>query len=258
MITMSSEDAELVALIDNELDENAKARLLARLVGDETLRKRYESLRDIGPPIAASLDALIDKAPIAHLRAALPREDAPRAARRPLGGIALRELAAGIVIGLLAAGAAAWVALSFAPHEEREDWRAAVVEYMDLYTNDTFAFDDMDPSIQAKKLSAIGDKVGTTLTPDRVAIPGLHFETAQMLSYDGAPLGEIAYVDAKGAPVLFCIIADGRADAQARSERRGDYSLTSWSHAGRGYLAIGRLPEQQIADLARTLEGRFL
>ena len=257
MITMSDEDAELVALIDNELDEDDKGRVLRRLADNVALRQRFEALRDAGAPIAASLDALLDKAPLARLRAALPREDAPRAARRPLGWIAFRELAAGIVIGLLAAGAAAWVALSSAPHEDREDWRAAVVEYMDLYTNDTFAFDEIDPSIQAKKLKVIGDKVGTALTPDRVAIPGLRFKTAQMLSYDGAPLGELAYVDAQGAPVLFCIIANGEADAPTRSERRGDYSLTSWTRAGHGYLVIGRLPEQQIADLARTLEERL-
>jgi anti-sigma factor RsiW len=255
---MSDEDAELVALIDNELDEDDKVRVLRRLAANVALRQRFEALRDAGAPIAASLDALLEKAPIARLSAALPREDAPRAAHRPLGWIAFRELAAGIVIGLLAAGAAAWVALSSAPHDEREDWRGAVIEYMDLYTNDTFAFDDVDLSIQAKKLSFIGDKVGTALTTDRVAIPGLRFKTAQMLSYDGAPLGELAYVDAQGAPVLFCIIANGGADAPTRSERRGDYSLTSWSHAGHGYLVIGRLPGQQIADLARTLKSRFL
>jgi anti-sigma factor RsiW len=46
-------------------------------------------------------------------------------------------------------------------------------------------------------------------------------------------------------------------DAQAQSERRGDLSLTSWTNGGTGYLVIGRLPEQQIADLARTFERRF-
>jgi anti-sigma factor RsiW len=254
---MSDEDAELVALIDNELDEDARRRVLRRLADNAASRQRFEALRDAGAPIAASLAALLDKAPLVILRAALPREDTHRIALRPLGGIALRELAAGIFIGLLAAGAAAWLALSAAPHEESEDWRAAVVEYMDLYTNDTFAFDDFDPSVLAKKLNAIGDKVGTALTPDKVAIPGLRLKTAEMLSYDGAPLAEIAYVDAQGAPVLFCIIANGGADAQARSERRGDYSLTSWTRSGHGYLVIGRLPEMQIADLARTLEERL-
>jgi anti-sigma factor RsiW len=43
--TVPSENAELVALIDNELDQDATARLLVRLTEDEALRKRYESCK---------------------------------------------------------------------------------------------------------------------------------------------------------------------------------------------------------------------
>ncbi len=255
---MADEDAELVALIDNELDEDAKGRLLARLAEDAALRQRYQTLREAGAPIAASFDALLASAPISRLRAALPRERPPRmAAARPFAGIALRELAAGIVIGILAAGAAAWVALSLAQKGEQDDWRTAVVEYMELYTNETFALSNPDPSLQAKELTAVGDRVGADLTPESVALPGLRFKAAQVLSYDGKPLGEIAYVDAQGAPVLFCVIANGAANAPTRPERRGELSLASWSHGGRGYLLIGRLPGEQVAKLARTLEGRF-
>jgi anti-sigma factor RsiW len=77
-----------------------------------------------------------------------------------------------------------------------------------------------------------------------------------LLTYDGSPLGQIAFVDPRGDPVLFCVIANG-ADSPTRSERRGELSLSSWSRAGRGYLVIGRLPDERIADLARTLEKRF-
>jgi Cu/Ag efflux pump CusA len=43
---MAGDDTELVALIDNELDEEVRDRLLARLEGNDELRKRYEELRD--------------------------------------------------------------------------------------------------------------------------------------------------------------------------------------------------------------------
>ena len=249
---MTDDDAQLVALIDNELDEDAKGRLLARLAVDETLRQRYEALREAGAPIAASFDALLEMAPLARLCGALPPEGAPRAASRRFAGIAFRELAAGIVVGLLAATAAAWVALG-----EREDWRAAVVHYAGLYTKETFAFPSPDPSLEAKQLSAVGTRVGADLTPESVRLPDLQFKVAFMLTYDGSALGQIAFVDPRGDPVLFCVIANGGADSPTRSERRGKLSLSSWSHAGRGYLVIGRLPDEQIADLARTLEKRF-
>ena len=98
---MTNEDAELVALIDSELDEVANGRLLTRLTEDEALRKRYEELRDAGAPIAAAFDALVERSPLPRLRAALPRLSAPRTASRPFAGITLRELAACIVSFLL-------------------------------------------------------------------------------------------------------------------------------------------------------------
>jgi anti-sigma factor RsiW len=253
---MTNEDAELVALIDNELDEVANGRLLTRLTEDEALRKRYEELRDAGAPIAAAFDALVERAPLPRLRAALPRLSAPRTASRPFAGITLRELAACIVSFLLGAGAAAWIAMSVAPREEHEDWHAAVVGYTNLYTNETFSPLHPDAALQAAELSAVGERVGAHLTPDNVALPPLRFTVAFMLSFEGSPLGAIAYVDAQGAPVLLCIINNQSRDAPVRSERRGELSLASWSRGGRGYLVIGHIPEAKAADLARTLEER--
>jgi anti-sigma factor RsiW len=187
----------------------------------------------------------------------LPSLGTSRAGGWLFSGIALRNLAAGFVVGLLAAGAAGWVAFSGASLEEGEDWRSAVAEYMQLYTNETFALPSPDRDFQAKKLSVVADRVGANLTRESVALPGLRFESAYLLSYDGAPLGEIVYVDAHGSPVLLCVIANGGADTPNRSERRGDLALSSWSHDGRGYLVIGRLPEEQVAELAERLKARF-
>jgi anti-sigma factor RsiW len=194
---MTNEDAELVALIDNELDEVANGRLLTRLTEDEALRKRYEELRDAGAPIAAAFDALVERAPLPRLRAALPRLSAPRTASRPFAGITLRELAACIVSFLLGAGAAAWIAMSVAPREEHEDWHAAVVGYTNLYTNETFSPLHPDAAQQAAELSAVGARVGAHLTPENLALPALRFTVAFMLSFEGSPLGAIAHVDAR-------------------------------------------------------------
>jgi anti-sigma factor RsiW len=254
---MTDDDAELVALIDNELDESRRTALLARLAADEQLRQRYDELRQAGAPIAASLDALLEQAPLARLRAALRPDDPVRQPSRRLGRIALRELAAGIVIGLLAAGAAAWVALSFGLLGERQDWRTAVVEYTNLYTNETFSPLKPDASLQAIELSALGARVGVKLTPESVALPGLRFTAAFMLSYGGSPLGVIAYVDPSGAPVAFCVIANGGADAPIRTEKRGEFSLADWSRGGRGFLVVGRKPGEQIAEWAQMLEKRI-
>ena len=248
---MSDDDAELVALIDNELDESRRTALFARLAADEQLRQRYEEFRQTGAPLATALDDLLAQAPLARLRAALP-VDSP--ARRPR--IALRDLAAGIV-GILVGGAAAWVALSPGLLGERQDWRAAVVGYANLYTNETFSPLNPNASLQAIELSALGARVGVNLTPESVALPGLRFTVAFMLSYYGAPLGVVAYVDPSGEPVLLCIFANEAPDAPMRSERRDNLSLAWWSRGGRSRLVIGRIPEQRAVALAQTLEKRI-
>ena len=250
-ISMGDDDAELVALIDNELDESRRTALLARLAADERLRQRYEEFRQTGAPLAASLDELLTQAPLARLRAALPVNSPVRQPR-----IALRDLAAGM-IGILAAGAAAWVALSLGLLRERQDWRTAVVEYTNLYTNETFSPLNPDASLQAIELSALGARVGVNLTPESVALPGLRFTVAFMLSYNGAPLGVVAYVDPSGEPVLLCIIANDAPDAPMRSERRDNLSLAWWSRGGRSRLVIGRIPEERAVALAQTLEKRI-
>ena len=111
--------------------------------------------------------------------------------------------------------------------------------------------------MQAIELSAAGERVGAKLTPEAVALPGLRFTVAFMLSFGGSPLAVIAYVDAQGAPVLLCIIKNHAPDAQVRSERRGELSLAYWSDDGRGYLVIGRIPEAQAVELAGMLKERI-
>ena len=78
-----------------------------------------------------------------------------------------------------------------------------------------------------------------------------------MLSFEGSPLAVIAYVDAQGAPVLLCVIDNHAPDAGMRSERRGELSLANWSRGGRGYLVIGRIPEEQAVELAGMLKERI-
>jgi anti-sigma factor RsiW len=251
---MSDLDAELVALIDNELDEGRRTALLARLAADFGLRQRYEKLRQTSVPLAASFDALLEQAPLVRLRAALP---ANKPIRRPLSrfaGVAFRELAVGLVIGALAAGVVLWAASTLGLFDGREDWRTAIAEYTHLYTNETFSPLKPDSAQQAAELKAVGAMVGATLTPENVALPGLRFTWAFMLSYGGSPMGVLAYVDPLGAPVLLCILANGAPDAPTQSERRGDLSLAWWSSNGRSHLVIGHVPEDWAVTLAQMIE----
>jgi anti-sigma factor RsiW len=253
---MSDDDAELVALIDNELDEGRRTALLARLAANEGLRERYEELRRTGAPLGDAFNSLLQQAPLAGLRAALSPAERIRRPPTRFAGIALRELAAGLVIGALAAGAALWAASSFGLFDGQEDWRAAIAEYAELYTNETFSPLKPDAAQQAVELKAVGAAVGANLAPENVALPGLRFTSAFMLAYDGSPMAVMAYVDASGAPVLLCILANGAPDALTESGSRGDLSFAWWSRNGRSHLVIGHISQEVAVALARTLEKR--
>jgi hypothetical protein len=69
------------------------------------------------------------------------------------------------------------------------------------------------------------DEYFCNLTPEGVALPGPRFRAAFMLSYKGSSLAAIAYVDAEGSPLMFCIIANDAPDAPMPSERRRELSL---------------------------------
>jgi len=52
----------------------------------------------------------------------------------------------------VAAAAAAWLGFGFPGGGDEDDWRAAVVDYMSLYTPETFAFLSPDPQTAAAEL----------------------------------------------------------------------------------------------------------
>lgn len=248
-------DAQLVALLDGELDEETGSRLLACIASDENLRNRYDALREAGSWLASAFDWLLEEAPLSRLRTALQRERPGREAWPPLARVPFRAMAFAVALCIVAAGVGAWLAL-ISTTSSKEDWRSAVADYTNLYTNETFSRLHPDASLEAIELGAVGQSVGAKLTPEIVALPDLRFTVAFMLSFKGSPPGAIAYVDAEGSPLMFCIIANHGPDAPLWSERRGDLALASWSRAGRGYLVIGRIPEERALELAQGLEKR--
>jgi hypothetical protein len=139
-------------------------------------------------------------------------------------GNALCDLAAGFVIGLLAAGAAARLVLRPQTIGMTGDRRSRNI-WSSIRTRPSRSGNLQ--MIEALKLNVVAKQVGAALTPANVSLRGLRFESADLLSCERAPLAEVAYVDAHSSPLLFCVIANGGADTPNRSEKRGDLALSS-------------------------------
>ncbi len=253
------DDAKLVAFIDGELDDAERGVIEARLAAEGDLRERLARLQEGGLPFAAAFRPLLDEAPIERLKASLAAIDVkgreePRMPRR--AGFRLsRASAAAAIVALFCVGAIfGGIGASWLDQPQQEDWRQAVAEYMSLYTPDTFSGGVIP---QGSELSALGAKVGLTLTPERIALANLQFRGAQILNYEGAPLGQLAYFDPVAGVVLFCVIRDFEPDVAMKAEKREGFAMTSWARAGHGYMLIGRLPANQMAELADSLARRF-
>ena len=186
--------------------------------------------------------------------------DSRRRTRSPAAGPirphGLWQLAAGIAIGLLAAGAAAWIAAS-------SGLLASGTTGVQPSSN-TRTSTPMRPSVRYTRTprcrrsnsAPLGGKVGANLTPENIALPGLRFTVAFMLAYEGTPLGVIAYVDPSGAPVLLCIFADHATDAPLRSERRDDLSLAWWSNADAAIWSSAAYPRSGPSSWRRRSKSR--
>jgi anti-sigma factor RsiW len=252
------DDGRLVAYIDKQLDEPDRNALEARLADDPALRERLARLQEGERSFADAFKVLLDAAPIERLEASLAAiapvgeaETSVRTPQRPR----LASLAAAAAILLFVAGVV--IGRYGFPSGERshdEDWRQAVAEYVSLYTSDTFA---ALPPPREEDVAAFGAKLGVDLSLERVKLANLQFKGGVIFTHDGAPLGQLAYVDPTSGPVLFCVIRNSEADAAVETSKRDGFAIASWARGGRGYMLIGRLSQSRTAELANELQRRF-
>jgi anti-sigma factor RsiW len=258
-------DADLVALIDGELEDARRKALAARLESDPELRARFERLAAGGLPFGSAFQAALEEAPIARMRAKLDAlsPGAEVATRWPARVRRIGVAAAAVALIVLGWAIGRYVPLgpglgpasiAAAPEQDRDDWRQAVADYISLYSAETLA---VVPSGGEAALPFLSDRLGLPISAASVELPNLTLKRAQMLSYDGAPLGQIAYLDEADRPAAFCIIRNGATDAPVTTEERGGLALASWARGGRGYVVIGRFSMERAAALANTLAPRF-
>jgi anti-sigma factor RsiW len=237
-------DIELTALLDGQLAESERSDLFRRLAADSSLQARFDALAGVRGSLDAVFTGMLAGAPTAGLQAALPARAPQRFARA--------RLAAGFVIAALVG--AAFAALVTMNLGEKEDWSKAVVDYMRLYTPETFAGLNPDAALESALVTAVGGRLGIQLTPEKLNLSGLSFKTAFVLAYDGSPLGEFAFTDGSGTPYLFCVLADSSGPKPLRQEKRGGYALATWAHDGRRFLVLGPSPKV-IDDWAHMITG---
>lgn len=163
---------------------------------------------------------------------------------------------------------AATVALAFglgsglAERKPPPDWKMEVAHYQALYVPDTLAHISVDSAQLTIEFARASSKLGMALDPEALArIPGLSLRRAQVLGYQGAPLIQVAYIDASGRPIAFCITKID--DAQEGGAQAADITqdtlvglaVASWQGEGYGFLVIGGQDVDEITVFARQIKA---
>jgi len=254
--TSEDDDRKLTAYLDGELDEAERAALDARLSANPTLRARLEALRGAADRTRLAFATLLETAPLADMQTRLdaalagsPARAAPPWRQR----VAAIAAAAAIVAFAVGLGAGRWSVGSGGGLAERDDWRQAVVEYMALYTPESFG-EAVSPRL-GDELASLSRRLEAPLDVDRLKVDDLSPRRAELLQYDGAPLGQIGYLDG-ATPVALCILRDGEPDAALATSSRGGFAVASWAQGGRGFMLIGKIPVERLTALARSLKEK--
>lgn len=238
-------DEDLTAFLDGEADDALVQALSAALETDAALEARLASLDVPMDALRAGFDSLLGQAP------AMPTIDpvvASNAMPRRWGGWA----AAAAVV--LAFGAGAYGGYSYEKPAKPLTWMQAAASYQTLYVNYTLDVPSPDIAEVQAQLARISQSVGHDLSGAQ-AIEGLDFKRAQVLGYNGKPLAQIAYVNAKGEPMALCVIKISKSVTQdIVVQTMGDLAAAHWKADGYAYLLIGGSDQTAVETWAKVVQ----
>ena len=232
-------DAELVAYLDGEnslapVDEIARA-----LQSDAELARRVDALRIDRAAIAEAFAGLLPPEGSAPDWAALPERPAA------FGWTSLAAAAAlALVVGL---GSGAWLQA-----RAQSGWTHYVAAYQALYSNSTLDHINQSADAQQVELDRVAAAIGKTIRVETLTgFQEARYRRAQVLSFEGRALLQLAYTTSTGAPLALCIIRSER-DRDAGPDLRQMEGLSTawWAQDGYEYLLIGGTDDALVNRMA--------
>jgi anti-sigma factor RsiW len=269
-------DTDLVAHIDGELPVEKVEWMENWLARDAELRERLALLSRGARPFAEAFGLVLTAAPKERLERMLEALPGQRQADNAIGMRAPQARSARARIrsrlGLMAAGILLFVAGAFFQREfvtlremagletaeqDEDEWRQAAAQYVSLYTSETISGipDDMAP--RERELAMVAARLGIPLPLKSIILPGLSLKRAQLLQYEGKPLGQIAYLDPHDGAVALCIYSAAHSDTPPTSERLVGLNVVHWSSRGRAFMLVGHLPAPRLQELASLLSQQL-
>lgn len=246
-------DEELVAYLDGEVEFTPADAITAALANDPALAQRLADLDVNKDALRSGFDLMLDEnqSPVLpqslHSAMATP----PKAANN--NWLMAGSMAASILVALFVGYGAG----NFLNQPEAPGWKAYVASYQSLYSADTLRHVNASPEAQTAELERVAAAIGKSI--DLAALqrnPDLTYKRAQVLSFKGKPLVQLAFLTKSGEPVALCILKSSKPDSTEMSQANLEgMSSASWNKDGYAYLLIGGDDPALISGLANSYRG---
>ncbi len=244
-------DEELTAYLDGEADAAPRAEMERALAQDPQLRARLDALSLDKARLGEALAPLLKSAPDPP-----ELDEGPFAvARDHRTGFAWQRTAAAAVLALVVGFGAG----SLLTGGSEAGWRDYVASYQALYANSTLSHIDQPQQAAAAELERVSSAIGKPIALADVTLPDqLDYKRAQILSFEGRPLIQLAFLSKVGAPVALCIVQSaGDGDSAVQLAEMEGMSTAYWSKDGYAFILIGGQDDALIARVAAVYSDRI-
>lgn len=132
-------------------------------------------------------------------------------------------------------------------------WVAAAVNYQQLYTRDTVAFDALTPEVASQVIAQIHSDDGVPIRVPDLRAAGLTFTRIQRLRFHNRPLVQIVYLPKTGLPVALCVMKDEKPDASMTHARVESMNVLTWRRANLSYALIASLDDDRLLAIGKQI-----
>lgn len=233
---MKYNDKDLTSFHDGSLDTATSDAILRDLQTDEVLAQRLMAL---DPAAKMVRDTFVQLAPAS--KPVLPS---------PSQVTAWKPIA--IASSAAAAALAIWTVLP----QSGQAWHRQVSAYQVLYTGQTISMIEPTQASLTEQFVALDEALSIDFgLANLVDIRGLDLLRAQLLGFEGAPLGQIVFADHLGRPIALCLMA-GAGDATLKQAELSGLNTISWGSETHQFLLVGPVPEHELQAWAEALRPK--
>lgn len=253
-------DEELVSFLDGECDGELAAEISLALETDTQLQQRLQKLDLNIEDLRTGLDTLLAHAPKPELIESTQPQDMPRVQDNQKRRLMrhFTQIAALLLAGFIGYSLQFLQPATIAP-AKKAGWIDMVVNYQQLYSKKTLSFAAPDPDKARANLAALSKELGREINFDTATSRSdIALKQTSLLSYNGKPLVQMAYLSKTGTPLALCIIKSKKqGDAPPKYQSRSNMQMAVWRKDGYAYLLIGGQDPKLIETVTKDLSTKL-